>query len=89
MGFDAPTTIGVHVGEGEEERMVENFDRHFSNRRGAEYRRSGTIKDAMAFYLAVDEVLAGLDFELESERDKQMFIRQAIYDRARAERDAE
>lgn len=75
-------TVGIWIGEDED--LIERFDEELGTKE-PKYSRSESIKDAMEFYLHIQDALDNSDLSFASERDKRMWIRQAIFDRARAE----
>lgn len=81
MARDGGTTTGIWVGENED--VVERVD----DRLAYGDSRSEWIKAAMELRLAVDDALAGADAEFDTDREKRAFVRQALLDALREERD--
>ncbi len=75
-------TAGIWIGEDED--LIERFDEELGTKEPT-YSRSESIKDSMEFYLHIQDALDDMDLTFPSERDKRMWIRQAIFDRARSE----
>lgn len=78
------TTIGTYFSDEEQDELLAEFDEAFGDDPG----RSAAVKEAMRMYLAVDEAIEKTGYDLD-ERGKRMFVRQAIFDRYRAEQDGD
>lgn len=76
------TTIGTHFSEDEQDGLLAEFDARFDN-------RSAAVKDAMRMYLAAEQAIDATGYAFPNERDKRMWVRQAILDQPRRERDRE
>lgn len=84
MGDDG-TTVGTYFNTDEQSELLDEFDERFGDDPG----RSAAVKDAMRLLLAADDAIDATGFEFDSERDKRMFVRQAILDQPRRERERE
>lgn len=81
---DAPTAPSIWFGEQDIDKL-EQFDYHFKRRTEGNYSRSKEIKRAMETHRVVDEVLAEVDWQATSERERHSLLRQALYDHFREE----
>lgn len=84
---DANTTLSVSVGE-DGVRTVEDFDDYFGSLEGT-YSRAGRIKEAMAFYRDIHEIVTDLEHVADpdelGERQFRHYVRQAILELDRRE----
>lgn len=71
MSDEDGTTTGVWFGKGDGD-LLEDFDEEF-----AAESRSEKIKDAMRMYLAIEQTLDELDFDMD-ETSKRHWVQQAI-----------
>lgn len=84
MGSDGET-IGIWVPE--DDTTVDDFDRVLGNKLGSDYTRSSKVKDAMDLYRVVEELLDELDYREMDEASKRHFVRQAILEEDRRDRE--
>jgi len=68
---DDGTSVGTWFNARERRTILEPFDERFDD-------RSGAIRSAMRMYQYIDEALDDQDLEFATERDKRIWIRQAI-----------
>lgn len=76
-------TIGIWVGEDED--IVERFDRQLDKGKTNSYSRSKEIKKAMELHLEVEDLLESLEYDFPDARAKRAWLRQALLDHYRRE----
>jgi hypothetical protein len=80
MTDDSGTTVGVWIPEDSD--LIEQFDREVCSGEA----RSKQIREAMDLLLTVEDVLSTAGMDL-SGRERRMFVRQALLDQIRRERE--
>lgn len=68
---DESTSVGTYFNRRDIRNVLEPFDERFE-------KRSQAIKNAMRMYVYIDEALEDQDLEFANERDKRIWVRQAI-----------
>lgn len=77
--YDPPVYPSIYFGDTDIDQLA-TFDEFFRAHGTGAYSRSDEIKRAMQTHRIVEEVLADVEFEPATERDREALIRQALYD---------
>ena len=75
---DDGTSVGTWFNARERRNILEPFDERFDD-------RSGAIREAMKMYVYIDEALEDQELEFSNERDKRIWVRQALNNELRRE----
>lgn len=80
--YDPPVYPSIYFGETDIDQLA-RFDSFFREHGSGAYSRSDEIKRAMITHRIVEEVMADVEFEPATARDREALIRQAMYDHFR------
>lgn len=80
MSDDEGASTGVYMPQ--DSTLLDRYDQRYPD-----HKRSEAIRNAMELQLVVEDLLDDHDYGFSAEREKRHWVRQALLDKIRAERD--